>query len=416
MKEQWRQQMQQKMADYRQPAPEVSWEELDKALVNNKPKAKTVPMWMRKIAAAVVALVVVTGGYLALNRNHEELSRGDSFDHSVSSVNGITQNRPHHGDNEPLQSSSQEENSPVRSPKTPLLAVVTLKLQSHKKEEQTIESQTTQTVEPQGEPSIPQTHESQPQETNEPKNTHHTRTIVETPKRQTLDYPSEVRPQTAADSRLSVKAYLLPNSIADNNTGMSDDMTEKAYESTVPYYNTDKTTMNNMSDPLSRLYEQHHHQPVRFGLSLRYRLNERWSVESGLAYTILRSDLKWFSGVETKQTIQYVGIPVNANYQLWRSRYFNFYVSAGGMVEKAVEGCWTNTYSTSIQTQHFSIHPLQFSANVGIGAEFNLTNQFSIYAEPGMGYYFDNGSDVPTYYKDTPFNFNLNLGLRFSFK
>jgi hypothetical protein len=40
MKEQWRQHMQQKMADYRQPAPEVSWEKIDKALTSNKPKAK----------------------------------------------------------------------------------------------------------------------------------------------------------------------------------------------------------------------------------------------------------------------------------------------------------------------------------------------------------------------------------------
>ena len=44
MKEQWRQQMQQKMADYQQPAPEVSWEMLDKALAANKPKAKALPM------------------------------------------------------------------------------------------------------------------------------------------------------------------------------------------------------------------------------------------------------------------------------------------------------------------------------------------------------------------------------------
>ena len=60
MKEQWRQQMQQKMADYRQPAPKVSWDALNKALANNKPKAKIVPMWMRRIAAAVAILLVST--------------------------------------------------------------------------------------------------------------------------------------------------------------------------------------------------------------------------------------------------------------------------------------------------------------------------------------------------------------------
>ena len=71
--------MQQKMADYKRPAPEVSWDELDKALACNKQKAidrqaqfrneaKTVPMWTRRIAAAVVALVVMTAGYLAFHQ------------------------------------------------------------------------------------------------------------------------------------------------------------------------------------------------------------------------------------------------------------------------------------------------------------------------------------------------------------
>ena len=86
------------------------------------------------------------------------------------------------------------------------------------------------------------------------------------------------------------------------------------------------------------------------------------------------------------------------------------------MVEKMVKGSLYTTAMGKEQSERISIHPLQFSVNGGIGAEFNLTNQFSIYAEPGMGYYFDNGSDVRTYYQDKPFSFNLNLGLRFNIK
>ena len=36
MKEEWKKQMQQKMADYRQPAPEVSWNEIDKLLPSHR--------------------------------------------------------------------------------------------------------------------------------------------------------------------------------------------------------------------------------------------------------------------------------------------------------------------------------------------------------------------------------------------
>ena len=75
MKEQWIQQMQQKLAGYRQPAPEVSWDEIEKALANNrqKAKAKMVQIWTRRIAAAVVVLVAVTTGYMAMDR-HEKPS------------------------------------------------------------------------------------------------------------------------------------------------------------------------------------------------------------------------------------------------------------------------------------------------------------------------------------------------------
>ena len=420
MKEQWRQQMQQKMADYRQSAPKVSWDALNKALANNKPKAKIVPMWMRRIAAAVAILLVSTLGYLALNR--EELSRGDGFD-PVSSANGITQNRPPSGENESQHSSLQEDSSLMGAAKAPILAVVTPKKQSHQKKEQTIEPQPTQTVEPQEESSTPQPQDSQPQETQEPQDTHHTQTIVETPQRQTLDYPTEIRPKTTADSRLTAKVYLMSNGLKDSYIDRPEYTVLKGELNGGKFSNTGQTTgityQNKKPYPNATLYDKNHHQPIRLGLSLRYRLNDKWSVESGLTYTLHRSDINWSiinDLANTEQTLSYVGIPVNANYLLWRSRYVNFYVSAGGMIEKMVEGRWNTIYRGSIQKEYVSIHPLQFSVNGGIGAEFNLTNQFSIYAEPGMGYYFDNGSDIPTYYQDTPFSFNLNIGIRFHIK
>ena len=37
----------------------------------------------------------------------------------------------------------------------------------------------------------------------------------------------------------------------------------------------------------------------------------------------------------------------------------------------------------------------------------------AIYAEPGISYHFDNGSNVTTFYSDNPLAFSLNVGLRF---
>ena len=146
----------------------------------------------------------------------------------------------------------------------------------------------------------------------------------------------------------------------------------------------------------------HYHQPVRVGLSLRYRLNDRWSVESGLTYTHLVSDITTtVNGVSTMTTQRhnYIGLPLNVSCQLWTRRRFSIYATAGGMVEKMLDA-----------------PPWQFSVAGAAGVEYRLTKAFGLYVEPGVGYYFPNGSSIPTLYQDHPFNFNLSLGLRFELK
>ena len=56
------------------------------------------------------------------------------------------------------------------------------------------------------------------------------------------------------------------------------------------------------------IYEEsvNHRLPVRIGLSLRYRLNDRWSIESGLAYTRLRSDINLRLRSNTQQLLPYL--------------------------------------------------------------------------------------------------------------
>ena len=142
----------------------------------------------------------------------------------------------------------------------------------------------------------------------------------------------------------------------------------------------------------------HHRQPVRFGLSLRYRISDRWSVESGLSYTRLSSDITTLvDGVSTteEQRLNYIGVPLNVGYQLWGNRRFSVYVLAGGIVEKMLDAS-----------------PWQFSLNGAAGVEYMFNRQFSIYAEPGFGYYFPDGSSIPTIYQDRRLNLNLGFGLR----
>ena len=69
MKEQWKKQMQEKMADYQESDIEVSWAEIEKLLANNRQQAKVVPMRIRCVAAAAVILLIAGGGYWTLFRH-----------------------------------------------------------------------------------------------------------------------------------------------------------------------------------------------------------------------------------------------------------------------------------------------------------------------------------------------------------
>ena len=93
MKEQWIEELRQKLADYEEPAPEVSWDEIEKAVANKRPlgsaasfredRARIVPMWVRKVAAAAaVLLVLAVIGYDALDHvKHTDRSHDLSQNH-----------------------------------------------------------------------------------------------------------------------------------------------------------------------------------------------------------------------------------------------------------------------------------------------------------------------------------------------
>ena len=229
----------------------------------------------------------------------------------------------------------------------------------------------------------------------------------------------------AQSSKLTAKVYM-SNMMADSRHSASFNTTtsKTSYNSHTEYIPSD-VPINTGEDcanvPDGAVYEEvtvydtiittnmvhtdqhiHHRQPIRFGLSLRYQLDDRWSVESGLSYTRLSSDITTVEAgmtTVTEQRLNYIGLPLNVGYDLWKKRTFGLYVTAGGMIEKRLGAT-----------------PWLFSLNAAAGAEYRLNDHFSLYAEPGLGYYFPDGSATPTIYQDRPLNFNLSLGLRFHLK
>ena len=172
-----------------------------------------------------------------------------------------------------------------------------------------------------------------------------------------------------------------------------------------------------------REIDMHHNLPLRFGLSVRYDFNSRFGIESGLVYSRLSSDLSGGArqNIKGQQVLHYMGVPLNIKYRIASWRSFSLYASAGVMMEKCVDGSLTkeelSNTSSDIKTSSIGISEdaLQWSSNIAADLQFDITRHIGVYIEPGISYYFDNRSEVRNIYKDRPFNFNLNLGLRYTF-
>lgn len=151
-----------------------------------------------------------------------------------------------------------------------------------------------------------------------------------------------------------------------------------------------------------------HKQPLSFGFSLRKNLAKGFSVETGLTYTYLASDVRFDDGSEKlSQKLHYIGIPIRVNWSFVDKRSFTVYVSAGGAVEKCVYGKFGNDSKT--------VKPLQLSVLGALGAQYNISGRIGLYVEPGVSYFFDDGSDVGTIRKENPCNFTLQAGIRLTY-
>lgn len=145
-----------------------------------------------------------------------------------------------------------------------------------------------------------------------------------------------------------------------------------------------------------------HRLPVSVGLSVRKNLGKGFSVETGLMYTFLSSDIN-----NMVQKLHYLGIPLRVNWNFVDTRNFIVYLSAGGALEKCVYG--------KLGHEKQTVKPVQWSVLGAMGAQYNLSRRWGLYVEPGVSYYFDDGSPVQTIRKERPCSFTIQAGLRLSY-
>lgn len=162
--------------------------------------------------------------------------------------------------------------------------------------------------------------------------------------------------------------------------------------------------------------------PVSLGAGLKFDLTDRWSLSVGANYTLLAS--KFFGtytlvgengnieesiSSDIRNMQQYIGVPVNAFYNIVSRDFMNFYAYAGGTVEK----CISNKYDI-LNTKYIhkgTTSGIQASANLGIGMEVLLGRHLGLYFDPSLRYYFD--CNQPKSIRTAqPLMLGLEMGLR----
>lgn len=170
------------------------------------------------------------------------------------------------------------------------------------------------------------------------------------------------------------------------------------------------------AEPLQRDCKEttKHNMPVSFGATVSYAINDRLALTSGLVYTLATSSFEHgtsSNASKDEQTLHYVGIPLTASYTIWGNSWLKTYVNAGGQADFNVSAkVETEGHTTDIDKDR-----AQLSVGAAAGVQLNVVKQMGVYVEPGVRYYFDNGSNVQTVFKEHPCNFSLQMGLRWNF-
>ena len=154
-----------------------------------------------------------------------------------------------------------------------------------------------------------------------------------------------------------------------------------------------------------------HDMPVSVGVSARIMLSKRFSINTGLNYTLYSSmrERSYSSGKVTereRQNVHYLGIPLRCDWLVVNRRYFTFYMGVGAQVDKCVYA--------SVGDERLHEKDFLFSLTGAAGLQYNITNKIGLYLEPDFSLRLNEGT-LETYRHDHFGVISARAGLRFNF-
>ncbi len=404
--EDWTSRLRDRLADHEEPAPDGLWADIEAALAKRESEkatpASVVPLWGKWAAAATFAALMVGGGYmywraesapasspsaeLAERQQVEPPLKGEVESHDDAERPSLAAAW--------LQSKPQSRPQSAPQPEALLPSDPQLLPDSGSQPEQASQAG----------PALPTERETQAEPEPRPL------PVPEENQRILAELDHQIHQGKARSGRRLAFSLYASNGFGDqqhsNGVRMSASMLANYhYSHAMTRGEDDPVWLYNYSE------HQRHYQPVSFGMTVKIPFSSVLSVSSGVVYTQLRSEFTNVTPtyvIEQKQTLHYIGIPLSMQYRLWQWHGLGVYATAGGQVDFNVKAKYVNG-GAEVEIDK---DRAQWSVQGALGLQYDIIPQLGIYAEPGIKYYFDNGSRVRNFFKDKPTNFNLQLGLR----
>ena len=179
--------------------------------------------------------------------------------------------------------------------------------------------------------------------------------------------------------------------------------------------------INNIKNGGKIVEHEYHDKPITFGLSMTKIINRNWNVETGLQYSLLKSEFILGEDdyyVQKRQKVQYLGIPLRLSYKWFGANRWTAYTSAGIILNIPISGKTDEQYVTGTvvpysDSWHFT-PPFQWTVGTGIGLQYNFAKNWGVYLEPTFSWHIPNGSTTRTIWTEHPFTITVPFGIRFT--
>lgn len=166
---------------------------------------------------------------------------------------------------------------------------------------------------------------------------------------------------------------------------------------------------------------EHHDKPITLSIAVNKNIGKRWSLETGLQYSYLKSYLILGTGsyrVDKEQKLHYLGVPFKLSYQFMKFKRLSTYGSVGTGILIPIYGKTDADYivgDKSAYTTDWKLTlPIQWSVNTNIGIQYQFAPNLNLFIEPTMNWYIPNGSCIKNAWTERPFTFTVPYGIRFS--